>query len=139
MGGGHELEDRRRVVERDDHAARTAQRAAQARRRRERGRPPRRPLPHGDARAAADWPAALPRGDRLLAARGQLERRIVGGPHGRAPGKSWRWTDLRPEPLPFAGSTWTSRPRWSRSMVLIEVLPPPQTTSEVSAPIRREA
>ncbi len=57
----------------------------------------------------------------------------------RTPGKSLRWTDLRSEPLPFTRSTGTSRPRWSRSTVLIEVLPPPQTTSEVSAPIRREA
>src|SRR3989442_14588669 len=57
----------------------------------------------------------------------------------RTPGKSLRWTDLRSDPLPFTRRTRVSRPRWSRSAVLIEVLPPPHTTSEVSAPIRREA
>src|SRR5439155_101645 len=47
--------------------------------------------------------------------------------------------DLRSDPLPLTRSTAISRPRWSRSRVLIEVLPPPQITSEVSAPTRRDA
>src|SRR3989442_266453 len=57
----------------------------------------------------------------------------------RTPGKSLRWIALRSEPLPLTRSTAISRPRWSRSRVLIEVLPPPQITSEVSAPTRRDA
>ena len=57
----------------------------------------------------------------------------------RTPGKSLRWIDLRSEPLPLTRSTGISRPRWSRSVTLTEVLPPPHTTSEVSAPTRREA
>ncbi len=57
----------------------------------------------------------------------------------RTPGKSFFWMLLRSEPLPFTRSTRVSRPRWSRSTTLIDVLPPPHTTSEVSAPTRREA
>ena len=57
----------------------------------------------------------------------------------RTPGKSFRRMLFRSEPLPLTRSTRTSRPRWSRSLRLMEVLPPPQTTSEVSAPTRREA
>src|SRR5262249_51943504 len=57
----------------------------------------------------------------------------------RTPGKSFFWMLLRSEPLPLTRSTRTSRPRWSRSMRLIDVLPPPHTTSEVSAPMRRDA
>src|SRR3990172_458570 len=57
----------------------------------------------------------------------------------RTPGKSFRWTDLRSEPEPLTRRTSTARPRWSRSVRLMEVLPPPQTTSEVSAPTRRDA
>src|SRR5439155_1296076 len=51
-----------------------------------RGPPPRRRLAEGEARAAEDSPAALPRGDRFLRARDQLERGVVGVPNGRAPG-----------------------------------------------------
>src|SRR5439155_1597489 len=63
-----------------------AQHAAQAWRRRERGRAPRRRLRNRDARAAEDSPAPLPLGDRLLGARDQLDRRVVGVPNRRAPG-----------------------------------------------------
>ena len=57
----------------------------------------------------------------------------------RTPGKSLRWIDLRSDPLPLTRNTSTGRLRWSRSVVLIDVFPPPHTTSDVSAPIRREA
>jgi hypothetical protein len=49
-------------------------------------------------------------------------------------GKSFRAMLLRSEPLPFTRNTRIGRPRRSGSVSLIEVLPPPQTASEVSAP-----
>ena len=57
----------------------------------------------------------------------------------RTPGKCFFSMLLRSDPEPLTRSTRISRPRWSRSARLIEVLPPPHTTSEVSAPMSREA
>jgi hypothetical protein len=63
---------------------------------------------------------------------GDLSPRLI--PAG-SPGKCFFSMPLRSEPEPLTRSMRVSRPRKSLSARLIDVLPPPQTTSDVSAPI----